>query len=115
MYEIDIHLYQDWLGTVRQIFVGSGQPLPAEASDKQVGLAYYIQNASDLEEAEQLRAANEERLQQMEQTIRDNLERVIVPDIRQRTGYEGHQFCFRWVYSQGEHIVEEHSQYRISL
>lgn len=115
MYEIDIHLYEDWLATVRQIFAGSGQPLPAEATDKQVGLAYYIQNAADLEEAERLRAANEERLNQMEQTIRDNLEQVIAPDIHQRTGYDGSRFCFRWVFNQGEHIVEECSQYRISL
>ncbi|MBJ6363738.1 hypothetical protein ACFOQM_21150 [Paenibacillus sp. GCM10012307] len=113
--ELYIHLYQDWLATVKEIFAGSGQPLPDHATDKQVGLAYYIQNAADLEEAERLRASNEERLNEIERTIRANFEQVILPDILRQTRYAGDVFRFKWVFNQGEHIIEECSEYRISL
>ncbi len=113
--ELHMNLYQDWLATVKNIFDGSGQPLPEHATAKQIGLAYYIQNTADLEEAEKLRAANEARLNEIEHTIRANFEQIILPDILRQTRYAGDVFRFKWIYNQGEHIIEECSEYRIPL
>ncbi|MUT67529.1 hypothetical protein [Paenibacillus sp. NEAU-GSW1] len=115
MYEITIDLIRDWNDTVKEIFRGSGYPLPENISDEEIGIAYFMQTAQSEEEAAQLSAENRVRLSSLQQTIADNLESVIAPDIRSRTGYEGTQFSFKWVYNNGEHIVEERSSYRIPL
>lgn len=115
MYDVEINLYGDWIRTVREVFQGSGHPLPEEWSDEEVGLQYYLQTAKDAEEAEMRRAGNEARLLGMQNTLLRNLNETIVPDIRERTGYQGDRFRFKWVYYQGEHIIEECSSYRIPL
>ena len=56
---ITIHLYEDWLETVKEIFRGSGHPLPQDLSPDQVALAYFLQTATSQEEALQQREANE--------------------------------------------------------
>ncbi|MNG15818.1 hypothetical protein D3C84_996700 [compost metagenome] len=114
-YEVSINLYKDWLDTVKEVFRGSGMLETLTLPDDEIALAYFLQTASDEAEAEQQRIANEERLNTIEQTIRTHLGDVIVPDIRKRTGYEGHTFEFNWVFNQGEHIVEHRSSYRIPL
>jgi len=114
MHEIQIDLYQDWLRTVRDIFRGSGQPLPDEMPDDEVALQYFLQTAP-YEEARFQRDVNVERFRFIQQTIQHNMETMIIPDIRARTGYTGHTFSFHWVYSEGEHIVETYSEYRIPL
>lgn len=113
--EIEIDLYQDWLNTVREIFQGSDIPLPEHWDDAQIGKAYYLQTSSSEQAAEERRDANKLRIRQIQQTLLENMEQVVLPDIRSRTGYKGNRLKFRWVYSQGEHIVEEYSQYRIPL
>ncbi|TYP75452.1 hypothetical protein [Paenibacillus methanolicus] len=114
MYDITIDLYRDWIQTVREVFRGSGHPLPEELGDDDIAKAYYMQTLAE-DDAVLQSAANEQRLFTMQQTILDNMDAVIVPDIRKRTGYEGSVFRFKWVYQGGEHIVEELSQYRIPL
>ncbi|AJY76920.1 hypothetical protein [Paenibacillus beijingensis] len=115
MYDVEINLYGDWVRTVREVFRGSGSPLPDDWSDEQVGLEYYLQTVEDEERAELQRAENEARIRGVQNTLLRNLEEVIVPDIRERTGYKGDRFRFKWVYYQGEHIIEECSSYRIPL
>ncbi len=115
MAAIDIHLYEDWLRTVKSIFAGSGQPLPEHLEDHQVALAYFLQTAQDEKEAREQAEANERRLNALQQMIEENFEQVIEPDIRQRTGYTEQTYRFEWVYQQGEHIVERNSSYRIPL
>ncbi|RXZ84838.1 hypothetical protein EBB07_02145 [Paenibacillaceae bacterium] len=112
---IKINLYQDWLDTVKHVFHGAGAPLPSTLSDKGIGVAYYNQTSSSEEEAEQRRQVNEQRITELQQTLLDNMTEIIIPDIRNKTGYTGDAFHFRWVYAQGEHIIEENSQYRIPL
>ncbi|WP_068776281.1 hypothetical protein [Paenibacillus sp. FJAT-26967] len=112
---VEMDLYKDWIETVREIFRGSGAPLPPDMGDAEVGREYYLQTSPSEEAAEERREANEERIRQLQQTLLDNMDSVVVPDIRAKTNYTGSHFRFRWVYSQGEHIVEECSQYRISL
>lgn len=114
-YDIRMDLLNDWKETVKEIFRGSGYPLPEEMSDREIGIAYFMQTAESEEQAERLHLNNEARLSGMESTIREHFETVILPDIRKRTGYEGSSFSFKWVYMQGEHIVEEHSAYRIPI
>lgn len=114
MREVHINLYVDWLNTVRDIFRGSGRPLPDDLPNDEVALAYFAENAS-YEEARLQRDMNAERLRIIQETIMRNLDAVIIPDIRQRTGYGGEQFSFHWVYAEGEHIIETHSEYRIPL
>lgn len=115
MNDIQISLYKDWIDTVKFIFKGSGRPLDNNISDKDASLAYFRGTASSEEEAMQQSEANEERLASIERIILDNLENVIIPDIRKRTSYTGDQFIFKWVYNMGEHVIEEHSSYRIPL
>lgn len=115
MATIQIQLYEDWLRTVRTMFSGSGQPLPEDLEDHQVALAYFLQTASGEKEAREQAEANERRLYTLQQTIEENFEQVIKPDIRLRTGYAEDRFRFEWVYQQGEHIVERYSSYRIPL
>lgn len=114
-YNITIRLYQDWLDTVKEVFRGAGHPLPEGMNEREIAVAYYGQTAPSEQEAEQMSVANEERLRDMEQTLLDNFESVVLPDIRKRTGYTGDRFTFRWIYQQGEHIIEEYSEYRIPL
>jgi len=113
--DIEINLYRDWINTVKEIFQGSGHPMPESISDHEAAFAYFSQTAQSEEEAEQLADANEERLALLQQTIIDHFETVIVPDIRSKTNYSGNRFAFKWLYNKGEHIVEEHSSYRIPL
>jgi hypothetical protein len=115
MYQITIDLYKDWTNTVKEVFRGTGHPLPEELSDQEVGSAYFRQTAQTDEEALLQQQSNEERLRGLQQTIVDNFEAVILPDIKARTGYQDNIFTFKWVYNNGEHIVEEHSSYRIPL
>jgi hypothetical protein len=115
MIDIQMDLYRDWLNTVKEIFRGSGHPLSEHIDDKETALTYFMQTAKTELEAEQLRTSNEERLLGLQKVIADNFEAVILPDIRSRTGYLGDRFSFKWVYKKGEHIVEEHSLYRIPL
>ncbi|WP_202903182.1 hypothetical protein [Paenibacillus gorillae] len=115
MLELAIDLYRDWNDTVKEIFRGSGYPLPDGLSDKEIGVAYFMQSAQSEEEAEKLHEANAQRIIGLQQTIQENFEQVILPDIRNRTGYTGNSFSFKWVYNNGEHIIEEHSSYRIPL
>lgn len=114
MNDVKIDLYDDWLKTVRDIFRGSGQPLPDDMDEGKVALQYFLQTAT-YEEALQQRKDNAERFRMIQQSILDNLDGIIVPDIRKRTGYEGKRFEFHWVYAQGEHIIEKCSEYRIPL
>ncbi|MFC4812249.1 hypothetical protein [Paenibacillus sp. GCM10023250] len=115
-HQITIDLYGDWVETVKQVFRGSGQPLPEDLTADQAALAYFLQTADSQEEALRQREDNEARLNELQQKLLDHFEAVVLPDIRSRTGYEGDVFVFRWVFGQGgEHIVEERSAYRIPL
>ncbi|GFN31734.1 hypothetical protein [Paenibacillus xylaniclasticus] len=114
-FDVKIDLYRDWLNTVKEVFRGSGVELPEAVTDDELALAYFEQTAKSVEEAERQSVDNEQRLYAIQQKIIERLDDVIVPDIRKRTGYEGNQFHFQWVYQQGEHIVEHHSKYRIPL
>lgn len=112
---IEINLYRDWIDTVKEIFRGSGHPLPELISDREAAFAYFSQTAQSEEEAELQLEANEARLVSLQQTIVDHFETVILPDIRSRTHYTGDSFAFKWLYNKGEHVVEQHSSYRIPL
>jgi len=114
-YEVTIDLYRDWLNTVKEVFRGSGVEMPDSVTDDELAFAYFEQTAKSAEEAERLSVDNEQRLYAIQQTILERLEDVIVPDIRKRTGYEGSQFHFQWIFQQGEHIIEQRSKYRIPL
>ncbi|WP_028611352.1 hypothetical protein [Paenibacillus harenae] len=115
MTNIQIHLYKDWIDTVKEIFRGSGHPLPEDIDDSDAALAYFMLTAASEDEALKQRTANEERLMQLQRTILVNLDSVIWPDIRCKTGYAGDRLSFKWVYHKGEHIIEEQSSYRIPL
>jgi hypothetical protein len=115
MYDITIDLYKNWIDTVKEVFRGSGHPLPGDLSDTEVAIQYFRQTAQSDEEAAEQQKLNEERLRSMQQTILDHFESVVLPDIRTRTRYRGDRFCFQWVFNNGEHIVEEYSSYRIPL
>ncbi|MFF2481868.1 hypothetical protein [Paenibacillus sp. NPDC058071] len=115
MTEITMNLMKDWNDTVIEVFRGSGTPLPQLMTDEEIGIAYYRQTSETEEEAKEKQVANLERLSDIERAIREHFETFIMPDIRSRTGYKGDRFLFRWVFNQGEHIIEEHSAYRIPL
>lgn len=110
-----IDLYTDWLDTVKEIFRGSGYPLPEEMDDRDVAMSYFLQTAQSEADAALQLEANQERLATVQKLIGDHFETVILPDIRSRTAYTGDRFVFKWVYNQGEHVVEQHSMYRIPL
>ena len=114
MTEVTIHLYKDWIESVKTLFHNAGQKLPEDITDEEVSMRYFLQNARS-DEALEKKEQHEKRLDELEQTILDNLDNVIIPDIRKRTGYEGDRFVFKWVYYEGEHIIEECSEYRIPL
>lgn len=109
---ITIHLLKDWTDTVREVFRGSGLEIPAAWSDDELGVYYYEQTLSP-EEARAQYAATKAELDNMQATLLEHMESIVIPDIRKRTGYEGTNFEFAWVYQQGEHIIERHSKYRI--
>jgi len=113
---IHIQLLNDWNDTVKVVFAGSGYPLPDNMSGEEIGIAYYMQTAQSEEEAARQQQENAARLKQLQETILEHFESVILPDIRKRTGYNGDDFSFKWAYTpQGEQIFEQHSQYRIPL
>lgn len=115
MNDLKMNLYMDWISTVKEIFRGSGHPLPEELSDYDVALTYFMQTAATEDEAELQRASNEQRLLDLQAVIADHFESVILPDIRSKTGYTDNRFSFKWIYNKGEHIIEEFSSYRIPL
>lgn len=112
--DVTIDLYQDWVDTVKTLFQNAGQTLPADLTDDEITMRYFLQNGGS-EEAAAKKEQLEKRLAEIQQTIVDNLDSVIIPDIRKRTKYEGNRFVFKWVYYEGEHIIEECSEYRIPL
>ncbi|QAY65968.1 hypothetical protein [Paenibacillus protaetiae] len=114
-YTIHMNLQEDWQETVKEVFRGSGYPLDDNMDMNEIGIAYFMLTAETKEQAEQLYESNASRLQQLEQTIREHFESVILPDIRKRTGYEGNEFSFKWAYMDGENIIEERSEYRIPI
>ncbi len=111
---IHIDLYQDWIRTVRDLFRSAGKPLPEEMPDDEAAFQYFLQHAP-YEEARLQRDLNKERFRIIQETIVTNLDSLIIPDIRKRTGYTGVKFQFHWVYAEGEHIIEKCSEYRIPL
>ncbi|GAB2700961.1 hypothetical protein FE781_04340 [Paenibacillus thermoaerophilus] len=115
MYDVKMDLMRDWIDTVKEVFRGSGRPLEEGLSDSEIAFRYFLETAEDERQARERAAAHEERFRMLDSAIRDNLESLIVPDIRKRTGYQGNEFQFNWVYNQGEHIVEMRSEYRIPL
>ncbi|MFC6333620.1 hypothetical protein ACFP56_13410 [Paenibacillus septentrionalis] len=114
MYDIEIDLVADWVSIVREVFRGSGIVLEDGLTDEDIAEIYFLQSMPE-EEALPLAHETLKRLKEMEQIIESNMDTVIVPDIRMRTGYEGNSFHFSWVFDQGEHIIETHSEYRIPL
>src|SRR5699024_6273800 len=99
---------------VRTMFQEAGQQLPDDLSDDEIAMRYFLQSSRS-DEALAKKEQQVRRLQELQQTILEHLEDVIIPDIRKRTGYEGEEFVFKWVYYEGEHIIEECSEYRIPL
>lgn len=114
MYDIQMDLVGDWISIVKEVFRGGGIVLEDGLTEEDIAQLYFLQTLPE-EEAHPLAAETLARLKEMEDIILANMDSVIVPDIRQRTGYEGHAFHFSWVFEQGEHIVETHSEYRIPL
>ena len=114
MYEIEMDLVADWISIVKEVFRGGGIVLEDGLTVEDIAQIYFMQSLPD-EEAIALAHETLQKLQDMEQVIQAHLETTIVPDIRQRTSYEGNTFHFSWVFDQGEHIVETHSEYRIPL
>ncbi|MBD2847708.1 hypothetical protein IDH44_21155 [Paenibacillus sp. IB182496] len=114
--EVEIDLYRDWLATAREVVLASGAAVPGEQEHEALSRAYYALSSADEAQAIVRAQANAARVAKLQQTLLDNLETVILPDIRSRTGYAGDRLRFRWVYAQEEeHIVEELSEYRIPL
>jgi len=114
MYNIEMDLVADWVSIVREVFRGGGIVLEDGLTTEDIAEIYFLQTLPE-EEAVPLAHETLKRLKEMEQIIIANMDTVIVPDIRNRTGYEGNEFHFSWVFDQGEHIVETHSEYRIPL
>jgi hypothetical protein len=100
---------------VKEIFRGSGFPFEPGTPDSIVARTYFRQTSDSDEEAVRQAYGNEKRLKELQKKLMDNLETVIVPDIRLRTDYRGDRFEFQWVYNQGEHLIEKNSRYRIPL
>ncbi|WP_166237761.1 hypothetical protein [Paenibacillus turpanensis] len=111
---VEIDLVKDWIAFLSRTLAEAGHPIAGDLLVEQVPIRFYgLQHPQP--EAERLADEAMKRLQLLQQTILDNLNSVIVPDLRARTGYDGDELLFRWVYQDGEHIVEEKSQYRIPL
>lgn len=114
MYDIEMNLIADWVSIVKEVFRGSGIVLEDGLTEQDIAEIYFLQSLPE-QEALPLAAETLRRLSEMEETILNNMDNLIVPDIRSRTGYEGNRFHFSWAYDQGEHIVETYSEYRIPL
>ena len=114
MYKVTMDLIGDWTKTVKEIVQSAGGTLAGESTSEDIALRYFLLTKPE-EQAHRAAEAELTRLREMEQTISDHLESMIVPDIRKRTNYNGDEFHFCWVYNQGEHIVELNSEYRIPL
>ncbi len=114
MYEITMNLTSDWIKTATEVLKGSGRIVEDSMSDDQVAKLYFGLTLSD-EQTVELASETLARLKEIETTIWNHMDDVIVPDIRTRTRYEGNTFQFFWVYNQGEHIIEMNSEYRIPL
>lgn len=114
MYEIKMDLVADWISIVKEVFRSGGIVLEDGLTNDDIAEIYFLQSLPE-EEALPLAQETLKKLQDMEQVIQAHMDSTIVPDIRQRTGYEGNQFHFSWVFDQGEHIVETYSEYRIPL
>lgn len=114
MYQIQMDLVADWVSIVKEVFKGSGIVLEDGLTDEDVAQIYFLQSLPE-EQAIPLADETLKKLKEMESIIINNMESVIVPDIRNRTNYEGDKFHFSWVYDQGEHIIETYSEYRIPL
>lgn len=114
MYDIKMDLVADWISIVKEVFRGAGIVLEDGLTEEDIAQIYFLQSMPE-EEALPLAAETLARLKEMESIIVSNMDTVIVPDIRQRTNYEGNAFHFSWVFDQGEHIIETNSEYRIPL
>lgn len=114
MYDIKIDLVADWISIVKEVFRGGGIVLEDGLTEDDIAEIYFLQSLPE-EEAIPLAKETLHRLKEMEQTIINNMDTLIIPDIRTRTGYEGNSFHFSWAYDQGEHIIETCSEYRIPL
>ncbi|MFD2117169.1 hypothetical protein ACFSTH_14035 [Paenibacillus yanchengensis] len=114
MIQVTMNLVDDWVNTVKEVLKGTVGYVEEEATAQQLAYRYYQLSLPEAEAATET-AHTLERLKNIEQTIKDNMDAIIIPDIRKRTNYEGNEFHFCWVYQQGEHIVEMNSQYRIPL
>ena len=114
MYDIEMDLVGDWISIVKEVFRGGGIVLEDGLTEEDIAQIYFLQSLPE-EQALPLAAETLERLREMETIIEANMDTVIVPDIRQRTSYEGNVFHFSWVFDQGEHIIETNSEYRIPL
>ncbi|GKU78124.1 hypothetical protein [Paenibacillus sp. L3-i20] len=114
MYEITIDLVNDWVNTAKEVLRGSGYTLTEGLSNEAIALQYFLHSQPE-EQARELANDTMSRLSEMEGIIISHIESTIVPDIRSRTKYEGNVFHFSWVYSEGEHIIELNSEYRIPL
>lgn len=114
MYDIKMDLVTDWINVVKEVFRGSGIVLEEGLTVEDIAEIYFLQSEPE-ETAIPLAKETLRRLREMEDTIKNNMATVIVPDIRKRTGYQGNSFHFSWVYDRGEHIIESLSEYRIPL
>lgn len=114
MYEITMDLTSDWIKTVKEVLRGAGYEMEEGLPAGEIAEHYFRLSLPD-DEAAGLAAETLRRLKEMESIIIEHMNSTIVPDIRQRTKYEGDKFHFSWVYNEGEHIVELHSEYRIPI
>jgi hypothetical protein len=114
MYEITMDLTSDWIKTVREVLRGAGYELEEGLPAGEIAEHYFRLSLPD-DKAAELAEETMRRLKEMESIIIEHMNTTIVPDIRQRTKYQGDVFHFSWVYNQGEHIVELNSEYRIPI
>lgn len=114
MYEITMDLASDWVKTAKEVLNGTGCRLEDGLSDKEIALRYFLHSQPE-DIARTLAADTLHKLSEMEEIIISHMDSTIVPDIRSRTKYQGNTFHFSWVYQEGEHIIELHSEYRIPL
>ncbi|MHA6482590.1 hypothetical protein ACX1C1_11890 [Paenibacillus sp. strain BS8-2] len=114
MYEITMDLRNDWIKTVKEVLRGAGYEMEDGLPASEVAEHYFRLSLPD-DKAAELASETLRRLQEMESIIIDHMNSTIVPDIRERTQYQGNEFHFSWVYNQGEHIIELNSEYRIPI
>lgn len=114
MYDIVMDLKNDWAKTAMEVLRGAGSDTEEGQSFEEIAGLYFRLSQPE-EQAAALVGETVRRLEEMERIIYSHIEDTIVPDIRQRTRYEGNNFHFCWVFNEGEHIVELNSEYRIPL